>query len=317
MNVMTPYKGKGKFIFINYAPEDKERVFAVLERLIAAGCWIWCNKGTDPETEWDEKLGDLGERFDGFIAFVSHNYMASETCKSDLIHASSFGKDGLIVYLEDVALPSEMQMRLKHMQAIHNDTFECESGCCEKMTDISMMMRDQEIPAEKQAGRNSDDRMIKEALRRMKMLKLWAATETPVMKSFEERQELFVSDQGGLPGRRMEGIYPLSTAEKKLVKEFEQKNGYLVYHVIRTEELLIPVGINVQYSFLYVSDRPNEWEDDKNDILGIMSFAPLHPNAYVYSAGNVPWDAQDLSEGHGEFMRIGICFRGGRVWRVS
>lgn len=156
-------------------------------------------------------------------------------------------------------------------------------------------------------------KMIEEATKRMRLLKLWDTPKDSIIRRFVETGELFKSipAMGGRVGK----LFTLSDAEESLVQEFEQQNGCLVYHVIRNEVMVNPIGVNVQYSFLYVSDRENEWGKDKDDISGIESRI-LYPSAYVYSAGDVIPDAEDLSGGFGEFMKIGITWGCGGLCRV-
>lgn len=91
-----------------------------------------------------------------------------------------------------------------------------------------------------------------EAINRMKTLKLFA----PCIKAFKDRDEVQLSEMTG-------GLYEFSgdaelTAK---VKEFEEKNNALVYHVIHTF-----TQFGELYNFLYVSDYQEEWEMDNEDI---------------------------------------------------
>lgn len=157
-------------------------------------------------------------------------------------------------------------------------------------------------------------KMVEEAAKRMRLLKLWDTPEDSIIKRFTETGELFKS----IPamGGRVGELLTLSEAEQRLVKEFEKQNKCLVYHVIRNEMMMNPSGVNVQYSFLFVSAKKKEWKQDKSDLSGIESRI-LYPNAYVYSAGDVIPDAEDLSGGYGEFMRIGVTWGCGGLCRVS
>lgn len=157
-------------------------------------------------------------------------------------------------------------------------------------------------------------KMVEEAVKRMRLLNLWDMPDESIIRRFAEAGELFKS----IPARggRVGELFTLSDAEQRLVEEFEQQNKCLVYHVIRNEVMMNPMGVNVQYSFLYVSDREDEWERDKSDLSGIESRI-LYPNAYVYSAGDVIPDAEDLSGGYGEHMIIGITWGCGGLCRVS
>ena len=89
-----------------------------------------------------------------------------------------------------------------------------------------------------------------EALKRMELLKL----HENVIDDFKEISLLNQSEQGGV-------LYWVEGEMEKKIREWEEKTGNLVYHVIHdyTEfgELL---------SLLYVSTYEDEWETDREDI---------------------------------------------------
>ena len=89
-----------------------------------------------------------------------------------------------------------------------------------------------------------------EALKRMELLKL----HENVIDDFKEIALLNQSELGGI-------LYWVEGEMEKNIREWEEKTGNLVYHVIHdyTEfgELL---------SLLYVSQYEDEWETDREDI---------------------------------------------------
>ena len=89
-----------------------------------------------------------------------------------------------------------------------------------------------------------------EALKRMELLKL----HENVIDDFKEIALLNQSELGGI-------LYWVEGETEKKIREWEEKTGNLVYHVIHdyTEfgELL---------SLLYVSTYEEEWETDREDI---------------------------------------------------
>ena len=89
-----------------------------------------------------------------------------------------------------------------------------------------------------------------EALKRMELLKL----HENVIEDFKEISLLNQSELGGI-------LYWVEGEMEKKIREWEEKTGNLVYHVIHdyTEfgELL---------SLLYVSTYEDEWESDREDI---------------------------------------------------
>lgn len=95
-----------------------------------------------------------------------------------------------------------------------------------------------------------------EAINRMKELGLFA----PCIKAFKNRDEVQLSEPTG-------GLYEFSsnTELTAKVKEFEKENDALVYHVIHSPMILDGEEMDI-YNFLYVSDYPEEYEMDNDDI---------------------------------------------------
>lgn len=89
------------------------------------------------------------------------------------------------------------------------------------------------------------EEMKKEAINRMKMLKL----HPNIIKEFSNRGILNLSLNAAL--------YYLNDEQLARVQEFEQQYHALVYHVIQNGQML---------SFLYVSQHTEEWEYDRSDL---------------------------------------------------
>ena len=89
------------------------------------------------------------------------------------------------------------------------------------------------------------EEMKKEAINRMKMLKL----HPNIIKEFSNESILNLSQNAAL--------YYLNEKQLARVHQFEQEYGGLVYHVIQNGQML---------SFLYVSKYQEEWELDRNDL---------------------------------------------------
>ena len=97
------------------------------------------------------------------------------------------------------------------------------------------------------------DMIRNEALVRMKILKL----HPNVINEFKNENKLNRSEFG------MGILYWLTDDEKQLVKDFEKEyEGYIVYHVIKTNT----VDFGVVYDLLYVSPQVNEWVLDREKL---------------------------------------------------
>lgn len=91
--------------------------------------------------------------------------------------------------------------------------------------------------------------MQQEAVARLNILNL-----APFCISAFEEGEIYKSENVELVS--------LDEDEKTLIKEFEEKTGFLVYHVMYND-----MGMaGHQYAFFYVSNCADEWEDEKEDL---------------------------------------------------
>lgn len=125
-----------------------------------------------------------------------------------------------------------------------------------------------------------------EALKRMELLKL----HENVIDDFKKISLLNQSELGGI-------LYWVEGEMEKKIREWEEKTGNLVYHVIHdyTEfgELL---------SLLYVSTYEDEWETDREDI------QDGYPLAYVMNL---------IDDWCSEYGSIGIRPQWGGVVRTA
>lgn len=90
-----------------------------------------------------------------------------------------------------------------------------------------------------------------EAIARMKSWGIYP----PIVKQFEE------DDQISESAPPLGVCYWLDEEQMTRVRDFEERNNALVYHVIHSF-----TNIGEMESFLYVSDYPEEWELDRTDI---------------------------------------------------
>ena len=105
------------------------------------------------------------------------------------------------------------------------------------------------------------DEKKSEAISRMKLWGIYA----PIVKQFEE--DGLVSESAPPLG----ACYWLDEAQMARVREFEERNNALVYHVIHSF-----TTIGEMESFLYVSDYPEEWERDRADIKDGQQLSLIH-----------------------------------------
>jgi hypothetical protein len=90
-----------------------------------------------------------------------------------------------------------------------------------------------------------------EAIRRMKKMKYWGRAR----EAFRRQNKVFVSEPP------FGAVYDPEPDVAEQIKEFEEQNNALVYMVVRAFTCF-----GVMDSFVYVSDYPEEWEMDDEDI---------------------------------------------------
>lgn len=95
-----------------------------------------------------------------------------------------------------------------------------------------------------------------EALKRMRLLDL----HENVINEFDKEGKLNLSANAAL--------FWLENHEKDMIREWEEKTGYLVYHVIKDY-----TNFGLLYSLLYISDYQEEWEMEAMDIKSGSSMA--------------------------------------------
>ena len=130
---IAPYQGGEPYIFLSYSHIDIKTAMEIVYHLQADGYRVWYDEGIDPGTEWDENIAFHVENCSFFMALLSNNYLQSTNCKDELNYARDLNKNRLIIYLEDIALPGGMQMRLGRLQAIHKYKYEEQTNFYEKL----------------------------------------------------------------------------------------------------------------------------------------------------------------------------------------
>ena len=95
------------------------------------------------------------------------------------------------------------------------------------------------------------EEMKSEAIARMRQLHLYPET----IRQFE--RENLISESAPPFG----ACFWLNEAQRERVRELETKYNILIYHVVHSF-----TTIGEMESYLYVSNHPEEWEDDRADL---------------------------------------------------
>ena len=103
------------------------------------------------------------------------------------------------------------------------------------------------------------EEMKAEAIARMRQLHIYPET----IRQFE--RENLISESAPPFG----ACFWLNEAQRERVRELEAKYNILIYHVVHSF-----TTIGEMESYLYVSNHPEEWEDDRLDL--------VHNQCFVY-----------------------------------
>ena len=116
---LAPYQGTEPYLFLSYSHRNADAAAEAIRYLKSAGFRVWYDEGVIPATEWDENIAQAIENCDYLIALISEAYLSSSNCLDELNYARDRNIPLLLIYLEDVALPSGLAMRLGRLLAIH------------------------------------------------------------------------------------------------------------------------------------------------------------------------------------------------------
>ena len=116
---LASYHGSEPYIFISYSHRNMDRASAIIRSMNRAGYRVWYDEGLIPGREWDENIARIIMGCGYFVALITHEYLASSNCKDELNYARDKNKPILLIYLDEVALPAGMELRLGRLFAVH------------------------------------------------------------------------------------------------------------------------------------------------------------------------------------------------------
>lgn len=116
---LAPYQGEEPYLFLSYSHRNADAAAETIRYLKAAGFRVWYDEGVIPATQWDENIAQAIENCDYLVALISEAYLSSANCLDELNYARDRNIPLLLIYLEDVSLPSGLAMRLGRLLAIH------------------------------------------------------------------------------------------------------------------------------------------------------------------------------------------------------
>ena len=116
---LAAYHGTEPYIFISYSHRNADRANAVIRSMNRSGYRVWYDEGLIPGREWDENIARIIMHCGYFVALITREYLDSSNCRDELNYARDKNKPILLIYLDEVALPAGMELRLGRLFAVH------------------------------------------------------------------------------------------------------------------------------------------------------------------------------------------------------
>lgn len=133
------YEGNKPYIFVSYAHRDDGKVYPMIENLQRQGFRIWYDSGIKAGTEWPQFIADHIANSSCVIVCLSRAATASDYCRQEITFAQSRRINMLTVYLEDVQLPSGLQMQLGNNQSLFYSNFANISALSDEIAGVDML----------------------------------------------------------------------------------------------------------------------------------------------------------------------------------
>ena len=107
------------YIYISSSSADSKKIRPVIKKLEKNGFKVVLSTGA--ECKEGKKMSVLIKKCDLFLAFISSNYVKDEDCLDQLHYArnKTVEEDRLLIYIDEVDLPDNLEMRYGRFQAIY------------------------------------------------------------------------------------------------------------------------------------------------------------------------------------------------------
>ena len=135
------YNGEAPFVFLSYSPADRGLVKEAVRLLDYRGVRFWLSEGVAPGFERDETIAEKILACDYFIAFMSRRYLDDLDETDELNYARDVNKPLTLIYLNDIALPSGIAMRMTRTQNIERWRMNSDEELVDKLLEDPGMKR--------------------------------------------------------------------------------------------------------------------------------------------------------------------------------
>lgn len=112
------YRGKEPYVFVSYAHDDQDKVFAEIKRFNEAGFHVWYDEGIAPGSEWPEEIAQALSECAVFVVMLTPTSAPRENVLNEIDYALDEHKPFLAIHLDKTTLPPGLKLRISRKQAI-------------------------------------------------------------------------------------------------------------------------------------------------------------------------------------------------------
>lgn len=112
------YRGNEPYVFISYAHDDKDKVFAEIKRFNEAGFNVWYDEGISPGNEWTDEIAEALEKCAVFVVMITPVSAPRKNVLNEINFALDENKPFLAIHLEKTEIKGGLKLRTGSTQAI-------------------------------------------------------------------------------------------------------------------------------------------------------------------------------------------------------
>ena len=112
------YRGDEPYIFVSYAHNDADIVFAEINRWNKQGYNIWYDEGISPGNEWEDEIANALENCSLFVVFITPDSVGSQNCRDEIYYALVAKLPIIAIHLKETVLKGGLKLRMSSIQAI-------------------------------------------------------------------------------------------------------------------------------------------------------------------------------------------------------
>lgn len=107
MENVKVYSGGEPYAFVSYSHDDRKLVHSIIDVLQGRGYRIWFDERIAPAAEYESDIFEKLEKSVCVIFFISDAFYKSAWCKKEMRRCLGYGKEFLLVFLEEDMRPPE------------------------------------------------------------------------------------------------------------------------------------------------------------------------------------------------------------------